>query len=157
MEESEEIDVGEFGQELTEASECQLKYRKVVHLADVELTKISLGSEVNQPVAQAAEVKAITTESDDSIVVSESLQSVEQQTTTSPTVTVTQPKNVSVRVKLSKLEVNKFRGSFFEWQEFWDAFQSAIDKNDGLSDVDKFSYLWGSWKSQRSLLLVDFL
>ncbi|CAB4032310.1 Hypothetical predicted protein, partial [Paramuricea clavata] len=49
----------------------------------------------------------------------------------------------SVRVKLPKLEVKKFKGSVFEWQEFWDAFESSIHTNVGLSDVDKFSYLKG--------------
>ena len=51
-----------------------------------------------------------------------------------------------VRAKLPKLEVKKFNGKLSEWQEFWDSFDSAIHQNDGLSNVDKFSYL-------RSLLL----
>lgn len=51
-----------------------------------------------------------------------------------------------VRAKLPKLEVKKFNGKLCEWQEFWDSFESAIHQNDGLSNVDKFSYL-------RSLLL----
>jgi hypothetical protein len=98
MEESEEIDVTEFGQELTEASEYQLKCRKVVHLAGVELTKISSGNKVDQHVAQAAEVETITTEDNvnDSITISESMQSIEQQTTTTcPTVTGTQPRDAT--------------------------------------------------------------
>ena len=52
----------------------------------------------------------------------------------------------TVRAKLPKLEVKKFNGKLCEWQEFWDSFESAIHMNDGLSNVDKFSYL-------RSLLL----
>ena len=52
----------------------------------------------------------------------------------------------TVRAKLPKLEVKKFNGKLCEWQEFWDSFVSAIHMNDGLSNVDKFSYL-------RSLLL----
>ena len=52
----------------------------------------------------------------------------------------------AVRAKLPKLEVKKFSGKLGEWQEFWDSFESAIHLNDGLSNVDKFSYL-------RSLLL----
>jgi hypothetical protein len=35
MEDPKEIDEGEFGQELSDASDCQLKYRKVVHLAEI--------------------------------------------------------------------------------------------------------------------------
>jgi len=52
----------------------------------------------------------------------------------------------TVRAKLPKLEVRKFSGKIGEWQEFWDSFESAIHLNDGLSNVDKFSYL-------RSLLM----
>ena len=29
------------------------------------------------------------------------------------------------------------------WQEFWDSFESAIDRNATLAEVDKFSYLRG--------------
>ena len=49
----------------------------------------------------------------------------------------------TVRVKLPKLEVRKFSGKLEEWQEFWYSFESAIDSNDSLSNVDKFSYLRG--------------
>ncbi|XP_022802638.1 uncharacterized protein LOC111340115 [Stylophora pistillata] len=51
-----------------------------------------------------------------------------------------------VRAKLPKLEVKKFNGKLCKWQEFWDLFESAIHQNDGLSNIDKFSYL-------RSLLM----
>lgn len=44
-------------------------------------------------------------------------------------------------MKLPKLEVRKFSGKLGEWQEFWDSFESSIHLNDGLSNVDKFSYL----------------
>jgi len=49
----------------------------------------------------------------------------------------------NVRVRLPKLEVLKFDGSVCKWQEFWDSFESSIDGNEGLSSVDKFSYLRG--------------
>ena len=46
-----------------------------------------------------------------------------------------------IRAKLPKLETKKFNGNVCEWQEFWDAFESAIHQNDELSEVDKFAYL----------------
>ena len=49
----------------------------------------------------------------------------------------------SIRANLPKLEVRKFGGKISEWQEFWDSFESAIDKNESLANVDKFSYLRG--------------
>lgn len=48
-----------------------------------------------------------------------------------------------VRAKLPKAEVRKFGGNISEWQEFWESFESAIDKNVTLAEVDKFSYLRG--------------
>ena len=37
--------------------------------------------------------------------------------------------------------MRKFSGKLGEWQEFWDSFESSIHLNDGLSNMDKFSYL----------------
>ena len=49
----------------------------------------------------------------------------------------------AAKVPLPKLEVRKFYGMIYEWQEFWDSYQSAIHQNDSLSDIGKFSYLRG--------------
>ena len=46
-------------------------------------------------------------------------------------------------VKLPKLNMKKFRGDITTWSTFWDTFESAIDKNPSLSDIDKFNYLNG--------------
>ena len=39
---------------------------------------------------------------------------------------------------MPKLEVWKFGGNISEWQEFWDSFESAIDRNETLAEIDKF-------------------
>jgi hypothetical protein len=46
----------------------------------------------------------------------------------------------NTKVRLPKLEVRKFSGKIQDWREFWDSFESAIHKNEGLSDIDKFTY-----------------
>jgi len=51
------------------------------------------------------------------------------------------PQQSKAKVRLPKLEVRKFNGRVQEWQEFWDAFESAIDQNESLTAVDKFAYL----------------
>ena len=53
------------------------------------------------------------------------------------------PQTATVRAKLPKLEVRKFGGNISECQEFWDSFESAIDQNETLAKIDKFSYLRG--------------
>ena len=53
------------------------------------------------------------------------------------------PQTATVRAKLPKLEVRKFGGNISEWQEFWDSFESAINRNETLAKTDKFSYLRG--------------
>ena len=46
-----------------------------------------------------------------------------------------------VRAKLPKLEIKKFSGKAYDWQEFWDSFKSSVDENEALLTVDKFAYL----------------
>ena len=48
-----------------------------------------------------------------------------------------------VKARLPKLEVKKFSGKLQEWQEFWDSFESFIDRNESLAAMDKFAYLRG--------------
>ena len=51
------------------------------------------------------------------------------------------PVNESVKVKLPKLEISKFHGDVINWQGFWDQFCSAIQENNSVREIDKFSYL----------------
>ena len=44
-------------------------------------------------------------------------------------------------VKLPKLDLKKFDGEPTEWQSFFETFLSAVDSNDNLSNVEKFTYL----------------
>lgn len=53
----------------------------------------------------------------------------------------TSENSLSSKVKLPKLELTTFDGTFINWLPFWENFQSLIDSNEGLSEVDKFSYL----------------
>ena len=43
--------------------------------------------------------------------------------------------------KLPKLNFPKFKGDVTSFRTFWEIFESAIDKNEGLADIDKFHYL----------------
>ena len=45
------------------------------------------------------------------------------------------------RVRLPKMDIQKFGGRVCEWQEFWDAFNSCIYENKSLTPVEKFTYL----------------
>ena len=53
------------------------------------------------------------------------------------------PSNSSVNVncKLPDLELPVFKGQPLKWRGFWDQFEVAIDRNDSLSDINKFNYL----------------
>lgn len=44
-------------------------------------------------------------------------------------------------VKLPKLTINKFFGDPSKWLELWHQFESAVENNTSLSEVDKFNYL----------------
>lgn len=48
---------------------------------------------------------------------------------------------MGVKAKLPKITLKKFHGDPVQYDPFWDAFSSAVDENQQLSDVDKFNYL----------------
>ena len=47
------------------------------------------------------------------------------------------------RVKLPRLEIQKFDGNVLNWSTFWDRFTSSIDDATGINEVEKFNYLLG--------------
>ena len=51
-------------------------------------------------------------------------------------------------VKLPKIEIVSFNGKKTKWVEFWDSFESTIDKNKRLSEVEKFNYLRGKLEGE---------
>ena len=61
-----------------------------------------------------------------------------------------------VRVRLPKVKVTKFTGKICEWQEFIDCFESTIDKNVSLSDVDKFTYSRGYLEGPAKACIAGF-
>ena len=48
---------------------------------------------------------------------------------------------MGIKAKLPKIVLKKFQGDPIQYNPFWDAFSSAVDENQQLSDVDKFNYL----------------
>ena len=47
----------------------------------------------------------------------------------------------SRKVNLPKLQLATFNGDILQWQEFYDGFSAAIDKDDSLENIQKFQYL----------------
>ena len=45
------------------------------------------------------------------------------------------------KIKLPKLSIAPFEGSYVKWLTFWDSYESAVHNNPELSDVNKFTYL----------------
>ena len=48
---------------------------------------------------------------------------------------------IKPNINLPKLVLKKFSGNPIMWQQFYDTFEAAIDKNENLSNVQKFTYL----------------
>ena len=141
MKDSAEVDESAFAQELSDASDHIMIYRRVVRLVDVELKKtIPIGAVTVSVTSDnwGQYTSEVGSSNVDTALVEHTV--VSQPPSFTPQLTSSSAAS-SVRVKLPKLEVKKFKGIGFEWQEFWDAFESAIHTNAGLSDVDKFSYL----------------
>ena len=49
--------------------------------------------------------------------------------------------NSNNMIKLPQLDMPIFNGDKMKWTEFWDTFETTIDKNESLSDVEKLKYL----------------
>jgi len=47
----------------------------------------------------------------------------------------------TVKPKLPKLSLAKFRGDVTSWSTFWDSYRSAVHENHTIAVVDKFNYL----------------
>ena len=45
------------------------------------------------------------------------------------------------KLSLPKLSLPKFRGDVTKWNTFWDSYQVAVHRNEGISNIDKFNYL----------------
>ena len=48
------------------------------------------------------------------------------------------------KVRLPKLQLPSFDGNFKDWSAFWDSFDSAINSNQSLTPIKRFSYLRAS-------------
>lgn len=64
-----------------------------------------------------------------------------QQHVGSPQTTAQPVNQNAVRTRLPKLYLPKFKGDVTKWNTFWDSFQSAVHRNEGISNIDKFNYL----------------
>ena len=53
-----------------------------------------------------------------------------------------------MHVNLPKINIKSFEGDPLQWLTFWDSFSAAIDKNHGLSDIEKINYLNGMLKGE---------
>ena len=66
------------------------------------------------------------------------------------------PKISSINCKLPKIEIPKFSGDILAWQGFYDSFSSTIDRNEHISNVEKFTYL-RSFLTDNALSLISGL
>ena len=58
--------------------------------------------------------------------------------------------------RLPKQSLPTFSGDPLEWQTFWDSFDAAINKNVGLSGVQKFTYLHGQVQGDAARVIAGF-
>ena len=65
--------------------------------------------------------------------------------------------NEGAKVKLPKLELKSFSGNYDEWQNFWDIFESAVNRNTDISRIQKFTYLKSCVTAQPNLQLMGCL
>ncbi|XP_022824611.1 uncharacterized protein LOC111355114 [Spodoptera litura] len=71
----------------------------------------------------------------------------------SEVVSDTSHKHKHSSVRLPKIELPKFSGSYHDWLEFRDTFISIIHKNEDIDKVNKLHYLRASLKGSASLII----
>ena len=59
-------------------------------------------------------------------------------------------------VKLGKLTLPNFNGDILSFQTFWESFQSRVDSNPHLNEIDKFDYLRNCCKGKAADVLEPF-
>ena len=64
------------------------------------------------------------------------------RTVTTGTTPISTPAVIpTLGVRLPKITMQPFDGDVTNWTSFWDSFDSAIHRNAGLNEIDKFNYL----------------
>jgi hypothetical protein len=112
---------------------------EVLRNSEAEDAEQQLEKEIQETDDTRAELQKIILDVND--VLFEALPSLPQGQSTPSNMNAI-PKQI-VRARLPKLEVKRFNGKIQEWHEFWDSFDSSVNQNDALSEVDKFVYLKG--------------
>ena len=65
--------------------------------------------------------------------------------------------NISQNVsRLPKLTLPTFEGDPLKWQTFWDSFESAVDTNDVLTDIQKLNYLRAHLEGEAARAVAGF-
>jgi hypothetical protein len=65
------------------------------------------------------------------------------------------PRHLPVdQLRLPKLELPSFSGSYTEWTSFWDIFEASVNRNLTLSDSQKLNYLKAVLKGESAHLIA---
>ena len=114
---------------------------EVLSNSEAEDAEQQLEKEIQETDDTRAELQKIILDVNDTLF--EALPSLPQGQSTPSNLSMNATPKQIVRAMLPKLEVKRFNGKIQEWQEFWDSFDSSVNQNDALSEVDKFAYLKG--------------
>ena len=65
------------------------------------------------------------------------------------------PRSAGGKLRLPKLNLPTFSGSYTEWMSFFDLFNAAVNSNTQLSDSEKFNYLRACLKGDAAKLICS--
>ena len=108
-------------------------------MGETEVEEEEIVKEIGESDDLRAELSELVVKLEEGLLVSEGLQTPIETLATSQMLGAA----TKVKARLPKLEVKKFSGKLQECQEFWDSFESSIDRNESLAALDKFAYLRG--------------
>ncbi|XP_018406238.1 PREDICTED: uncharacterized protein LOC108782451, partial [Cyphomyrmex costatus] len=81
---------------------------------------------------------------------------VESQSTTNARNLVTHQNNSESNIRLPKIQLPIFSGSYEDWYTFHDSFDKLIHMNESLSTIQKFHYLRSSLKDKAAEVIKSF-
>ena len=129
-------DVEEIEKEIEDAEALKMRIMDAIE-------NISTSSTPSIPTQNTLSVQEVQQASsiNDNLNHSASMSSASPPTLHYPTASPTIPPLQSLKTRLPKITLAKFKGEVTQFRSFWDSLESTIHSNPGLTKIDKFNYL----------------
>ena len=113
---------------------------KVFSNLDSEIVRLCVLDDIEREIDESEATTAKLIESKQKIDAAIATPSQEHVTRSGSTTSLSE-EGISMKPRLPKLSLPKFRGDVTNWSAFWDSYRSAVHENTSIAVMDKFNYL----------------